>query len=295
MAYRLFAASCWQGLSKPTAPATTRAMDREVLRELLCRFRAGQVELDEVVRRLGAEPVAELGYATVDLHRRLRCGFPEVIFCQGKTREWIEGVMERLVGAGQDCLATRVPAEYAEQLKSRFPGGEYNATANTFWVCCRPQEEPVGKLLIITAGTSDLPVAEEARVTARAMGCQVQLVADVGVAGLHRLLRYNDRLAEADAIVVVAGMEGALASVVGGLAPCPVIAVPTSIGYGTNLQGVTTLMAMLSSCASNVAVVNIDGGFNGGFVGGLIARRAGQARRAGAGGASAAAGSAAAR
>jgi len=258
-------------------------MDTEQLKKLLLEYRAGRVELNEVVRRIGAEPVANLGYAHVDLHRTLRCGFPEVIFCEGKTCEWIEGVLDRLVREGHEGLATRVPAEYAERLKARFPDAEYNATARTLWVRREPRPEPLGRLLIITAGTSDLPVAEEARVTAIAIGCAVELISDVGVAGLHRLLGYMDRLAEADAIVVVAGMEGALASVVGGLVACPVVAVPTSVGYGTNLRGITTLLAMLTSCASNVAVVNIDSGFAGGFVGGLIAKRIGEARRAAAG------------
>jgi NCAIR mutase (PurE)-related protein len=202
-----------------------------------------------------------------------------VIFCIGKTVEWVEGVMNRIIAAGQDCLATRVTPEMAQVLEAKFPTAEYHPVARTIWVA-RPQRlSPLGRVLIITAGTSDLPVAEEARVTSEALGCNVQLVADVGVAGLHRLLRHTDKFSRADAIVVVAGMEGALPSVVGGLVACPVIAVPTSVGYGANLQGITTLLAMLTSCASNVAVVNIDSGFNGGYVASLIARRAGLARQ----------------
>lgn len=254
-------------------------MDNRALRSLLESFRAGAVSLDELVDRLRAEDVADLGFAHVDLQRRERCGFPEVIFCEGKTREWIEGVIRRLVDAGQACLATRVPTEHAGYLGSQFPGAEYNATARTIWLAPKDRRAPVGRLLIITAGTSDLPVAEEARVTAMALGSEVELVADVGVAGLHRLLRHRDQLGRADAIVVVAGMEGALPSVVGGLVACPVIAVPTSVGYGSNLHGITTMLAMLSSCAANVAVVNIDSGFAGGYVGALIARRVGEARQ----------------
>ncbi len=254
-------------------------MLRDELKSLLESFRGGAVPLDEVLHRLSHGSVAELGYAHVDLARSVRCGFPEVIYCQGKSAEQIEGVMRRLVDAGQDCLATRVPPEQAEYLRGRFPAAEHNPTARTLWLPRKDRPAPTGRLLIITAGTSDLPVAEEARVTATAIGCEVELIADVGVAGLHRLLRHTEKFAAVDAIVVVAGMEGALPSVVGGLVACPVVAVPTSIGYGANLQGVTTLLAMLTSCASNIAVVNIDGGFNGGYFGGLIARRAGLARR----------------
>ena len=259
-------------------------MDRDEIKSLLESFRAGERSMAEVLDRLSHGPVAELGFAHVDLARSARCGFPEVIFCQGKTAEWVEGVMHRLAEAGQDCLATRVAPELAEQIRVTFPAAEHNATARTIWLPRRDRPAAVGRLLVITAGTSDLPVAEEARVTATAIGCEVELIADVGVAGLHRLLRHTDKFADADAIVVVAGMEGALPSVVGGLVACPVIAVPTSVGYGANLQGVTTLMAMLTSCASNVAVVNIDGGFNGGYFGGLVARRAGLARQVASGG-----------
>jgi NCAIR mutase (PurE)-related protein len=253
-------------------------MDRHELTTLLESFRNGSASLDDVLNRLSHGSVAELGFAHVDLARSLRCGFPEVIFCQGKTAEWVEGVMGRLIDAGQDCLATRVSPELANHLKPKFPAAEYNSTARTIWMPRRTRPPAAGRVLIVTAGTSDLPVAEEARVTATALSSEVELVADVGVAGLHRLLRHTDKFSQADAIVVVAGMEGALPSVVGGLVACPVIAVPTSIGYGANLQGVTTLLAMLTSCASNVAVVNIDSGFNGGYVAGLIAHRAGLAR-----------------
>src|SRR5262245_1042608 len=205
-------------------------MDRHELTTLLELFRTGKITVDEVVNRLSHGPVAELGFAHVDLARSLRCGFPEVIFCQGKTAEWVEGVMRRIIDAGQDCLATRVTPELASMLKPKFPSAEYHPVARTIWLPRSTRPQAVGRVLIITAGTSDLPVAEEARVTATALGCEVELVADVGVAGLHRLLRHTEKFAQADAIVVVAGMEGALPSVVGGLVSCPVIAVPTSIG-----------------------------------------------------------------
>jgi NCAIR mutase (PurE)-related protein len=215
----------------------------------------------------------------VDLHRRVRCGFPEVIFGQGKTALQIESILRTLISHGQGGLVTRVEPAAAVHLGSAFPGGQHNPVARTFRI-----ESPeaagvkVGRVVIVTAGTSDLPVAEEARVTAEAWNCDVALVADVGVAGLHRLLHELPRFGHADAIVVVAGMEGALPSVVGGLVDCPVIAVPTSIGYGAHFHGLAALLGMLNSCASNVVVVNIDAGFNGGHVAGLIARRAGLAR-----------------
>lgn len=258
-------------------------MDRDELRRILESVRAGTAQVDDVLNRLSHGPVAELGFAQVDLARQERCGFPEVIFCQGKTAEWVEAVFERLKDAGQDCLATRVTADQAQYLRPKFSAAEFNSVARTLWLPRPGRPTSAGRLLVITAGTSDLPVAEEAKVTATALNCDVELIADVGVAGLHRLLRHTEKFLQADAIVVVAGMEGALPSVVGGLVACPVIAVPTSVGYGANLQGVTTLLAMLTSCASNVAVVNIDSGFNGGYVGALIARRAGLARQAAAG------------
>jgi NCAIR mutase (PurE)-related protein len=212
----------------------------------------------------------------VDLHRRQRCGFPEVIFCEGKTCAWVEGVVQKLVEAGQDCLATRVSAEQAAYLAERFPHAQQDPVARTFWLPAGPGQPPLGRVVVITAGTSDLPVAREAVVTAQAMGCETALLADVGVAGIHRLLRHRAQFADADAIVVAAGMDGALPSVVGGLVDCPVIAIPTSIGYGAAFGGLAPLLTMLNSCSANVTVVNIDSGFKGGYVAALIARRAGR-------------------
>jgi NCAIR mutase (PurE)-related protein len=202
-----------------------------------------------------------------------------VIFGQGKSAEQITAIMQTLLRNDQGGLVTRVSDETAFHLQRTFPDGEYNAMGRTFRVKSSGDAGPkLGKVVVITAGTSDLSVAEEARVTAEAWNCDVTLVADVGVAGIHRLLHRLKELGGADALVVVAGMEGALPSVVGGLADCPVIAVPTSVGYGASFGGLAALLGMLNSCASNVAVVNIDAGFNGGHVAGLIARRAGQAR-----------------
>jgi NCAIR mutase (PurE)-related protein len=245
------------------------------LRHLLEGIQAGRVHVDVALEQLGQPAIADLGFAQVDLDRRARCGFPEVIFCEGKTPEWVEGVARRLAEAKQDCLGTRVNAEQAAHLAKCFPHAEQDRLARTFWLPT-PGERPAarGKVLVITAGTGDLPVAQEAVVTARALGCSVELVADVGVAGIHRLLRQRERIATADAIVVAAGMDGALPSVVGGLADCPVVAVPTSIGYGAAFAGVAPLLTMLNACSANVSVVNIDAGFKAGYVAALIARRA---------------------
>jgi NCAIR mutase (PurE)-related protein len=251
-------------------------MERPDLRNLLEEVRAGRLSVDAALEHVQPPAVADLGYAHVDLHRRQRCGFPEVIFCEGKTSEWVEGVVRQLVAAGQDCLATRLSPEQADHLARLFPQAEQDRVARTFWLpAAAAGERPlVGQVFVLTAGTSDLPVAREAVVTARALGCEVALVADVGVAGIHRLLRYQAQFAGADAIVVVAGMDGALPSVVGGLVDCPVIAVPTSIGYGAALHGIAPLLTMLNACSANVVVVNIDSGFKGGYVAALIARRA---------------------
>jgi pyridinium-3,5-biscarboxylic acid mononucleotide synthase len=235
------------------------------LLELLEQVRTHQLPVDAALQRLqAAAPEADLGFAHVDLERRDRCGFPEVIFCEGKTSEWVEAVVRKLADAGQDCLATRVSAEQAAHLGEKFPLARQDRIARTLWL---PAHEPgprVGRVAIITAGTSDLPVAREALITAEALGCEATLLADVGVAGIHRLLRHREKFADAD---------GALPSVVGGLVDGPVIAVPTSIGYGAALGGLAPLLTMLNSCAANVVVVNIDSGFKGGYVAGLIAQR----------------------
>jgi hypothetical protein len=251
-------------------------MAADELRSVLEEVRAGRLSVEAALERARAAPVADLGYAAVDLHRRQRCGFPEVIFCQGKTCEWVEGVVRQLAAAGQDCLATRVSDEQAEHLARLFPQAEQDRLGRTFWLPA-PSDKPratAGRVVVLTAGTSDLPVAQEAVVTARALGAEVRLFADVGVAGIHRLLRHREQFADADAIVVAAGMDGALPSVVGGLVDCPVIAVPTSVGYGAAFGGLAPLLTMLNACSANVVVVNIDSGFKAGYVAALIARRA---------------------
>jgi NCAIR mutase (PurE)-related protein len=249
-------------------------MTTDDLRLLLEQVRTGNTNVEAALQQLGRPALADLGYAQVDLERRVRCGFPEVIFCEGKTPEWTEGVVRKLVEAKQDCLGTRVNEAQATHLATHFPHAQQDRVARTFWLPvpgARPA--PHGFVLVVTAGTSDLPVAREAVVTAEALGCKVELIADAGVAGIHRILRRQAAIAQADAIVVVAGMDGALPSVVGGLADCPVFAVPTSVGYGTAFHGVAALLTMLNACSANVAVVNIDAGFKAGFIAALIARR----------------------
>ncbi len=243
------------------------------LRELLEQVQAGKLDIEAALGQLDQAAVRNLGYAHVDLQRRERCGFPEVIFCQGKTSEWVAGVVFQLVEAGQDCLATRVNDEQATALAQLFPQGEQDRIARTFWLPTQPRKKTSGRVVVITAGTSDLPVAREAVVTAAALNADTHLLADVGVAGIHRLLRHHEEFQGADAIVVVAGMDGALPSVVGGLVSCPVIAVPTSVGYGAAFGGLAPLLTMLNACSANVVVVNIDNGFKAGYVAALIARK----------------------
>lgn len=255
-------------------------LDKSKLLELLSEVQAGQVAPSEALSRIRWSPFENLeGIANVDHHRKLRCGFPEVVFGQGKTADQILAILEVQLQHGDASLVTRVSPEVGQILSQNFPRGEYHRLARTFRI--PPTEDPgpkLGRVVVVTAGTSDLPVAHEARITAESWNCEVELLSDVGVAGIHRLLSRLHRFENADAIVAVAGMEGALPSVLGGLTDCPVIAVPTSIGYGAHLHGLSPLLTMLNSCASNVAVVNIDSGFNGGHMAGLIARRAGLAR-----------------
>jgi NCAIR mutase (PurE)-related protein len=248
-------------------------MEPTDVRELLQQVWAHELSIETAQQKLEPPAVADLGYAHVDLQRQRRCGFPEVIYCQGKSPAWIEGVVQQLATAGQDCLATRVNDEQSAHLANRFPGAAQDRVARTFWLPAKPPAPPIGQVVVITAGTSDLPVAREAMVTVEALGGGARLLADVGVAGIHRLLRHRQEFTGADAIVVVAGMDGALPSVVGGLVDCPVIAVPTSVGYGAAFGGLAPLLTMLNACAANVVVVNIDAGFKAGYVAALIARR----------------------
>ncbi len=217
------------------------------------------------------EPTVSIDGVQLDVDRQRRCGFPEVIFAEGKSTQTVVDIFARLTSSGQECLATRVSPEQADRLLANFPQAIFNADART--VRLSTPQEPTGRVPVVTAGTSDLPVAEEALETLRWMHCGCELIVDIGVAGPKRLLEQLPRLEGADALVVVAGMEGALPSVIGGWVDCPVIAVPTSVGYGASLGGLSALLGMLNSCAANVAVVNIDAGFKAGYLAGMIARR----------------------
>jgi NCAIR mutase (PurE)-related protein len=235
----------------------------EWVRELLGRVARGEATPAEAIEHLRHYPVEELGYAQVDHLRPLAQGFPEVVFCEGKTPEQVVGICESLQRAAGTFLATRADGPVREALATRFPRAVVNDRARIVHLELEPTPEPEGRgtVLVLTAGTSDLPVAEEAVAVARAMRNRVQLLADVGVAGIHRVLRRSEDLRAASVIIVVAGMDGALPSVVGGLVDVPVVAVPTSVGYGAAFGGISALLAMLNSCASGVVVVNIDNGF----------------------------------
>jgi hypothetical protein len=233
------------------------------LRELLEQVARGAMTPTVALEALGRFPVEELGYASVDHARGLTQGHQEVVLCEGKRPEQVEGICVSLAEVTGTFLVTRAGAEIRERLLARFPRAQENVVGRTVRLAPDPEPEPTGRgtVLIVTAGTSDLPVAEEAAVVAHALGNAVARLTDVGVAGIHRLLRHNDELRSALVLIVVAGMDGALASVVGGLVRVPVIAVPTSVGYGAAFGGVSALLAMLNSCASGVTVVNIDNGF----------------------------------
>jgi hypothetical protein len=249
-------------------------MNAEILNELMSRWQRGEVDWNTIEDglRTAYAPMATTFDSVVDLDRARRCGYPEVIFGTGKSPQAIVAVMEAQLAVSQNSLATRVTAEQAELVCRTFPDAHWNTVGRTLTLNRSPVDIR-GRVIVVTAGTSDRPVAEEAVETARWMGCQTELVMDVGVAGPQRLLASRDRLTSADAIVVVAGMEGALPSVVAGWVSVPVIGVPSSVGYGANFGGFAALLSMLNSCASNVAVVNIDAGFKGGYLAALIARQ----------------------
>ncbi len=250
-------------------------MEADYIRKILEDVKAGHRTVDDAIADLKYLPFEDLGFAKVDHHRQLRNGYPEVIFCQGKRLDQIQAIIERMAARGQvNILATRAGIDVYDAVKDVVPDAEYHELARIVTVR-RVHVPPLkGKIAVVSAGTADLPVAEEAAVTAEVLGNNVERVYDVGVAGLHRLLANARTLNEANVIIVVAGMEGALASVVGGLVDKPVIAVPTSVGYGANFGGLSALLCMLNSCASGVAVVNIDNGFGAGYMASTINRLA---------------------
>lgn len=246
-------------------------MDKQELTRLLESVAAGSVTPDEAALQLKLEPFHEVGgYARVDFHRGIRQGVPEVIYGEGKTKEHILGIARTMLENGQGTvLITRLSQEKADFIAKELPI-DYNELARTGLLGKMPEPSGMGKILVATGGTSDIPVAEEAAVTAEALGNEVQRLYDVGVSGIHRLLGNMEYVMSAKVIIAVAGMEGALPSVIGGLADCPVIAVPTSIGYGASLGGIAALLSMLNSCASGVSVVNIDNGFGAGYMASMI-------------------------
>jgi hypothetical protein len=251
-------------------------MDRERIEKLLAEVRDGVTTPRDAAEALARLPFsdpgfADLGFARLDTHRALRCGFPEVIFCQGKRPEDVGEIAARLLEHGPRLLATRADEAAFHAIREHAGDAEWHERARCITVI-REATPPEGLVVVLSAGTADIPVAEEAKVTAVALGAKVETVYDCGVAGIHRLLAEKERIDRANALVVVAGMEGALASVVGGLTDRPVFAVPTSIGYGASLGGIAPLLAMLNSCASGVSVVNIDNGFGAGYSAALVNR-----------------------
>jgi len=250
------------------------------LRKLLLQVRAGRLDIESALARLRHMPFEDIGFAKVDHHRAIRCGFPEVVYCAGKTTKQVVAILERRARAGGNILATRAEPAVFAAVRKKFRKARYNELARTICIRRHAAELSRGTIAIVSAGTSDMPVAEEARETAEIMDQRTQTFYDVGVAGIHRLLAHSAEIRQANVVVVVAGMEGALASVVGGLVDAPVIAVPTSIGYGASFHGLAPLLTMLNSCAAGVAVVNIDNGFGAAYLAALINRLADGSARA---------------
>lgn len=256
----------------PAPPARyNNLVDAKQLESLLLSVRNGETSVEDALAGLKDLPYQDLGYARLDMHRQLRTGFPEVVFCQGKTDDQVLAILAHLGEHHETVLATRAGADLAAKVAAQHPGAVYHAAARIIQVGPDPEiRHPERYVAIVSAGTADIPVAEEAAVTARAMGSRVERLFDVGVAGLHRLLDQRHTILGANVVVVAAGMEGALASVVGGLVERPVVAVPTSVGYGASFHGLAALLAMLNTCAAGVAVVNIDNGFGAGYYAHLV-------------------------
>lgn len=247
-------------------------MDEKPLRNLLEEIRGGELSVDQGLERLRHLPFEDLGFARIDHHRALRQGFAEVVFGRGKTAEQIEVIVERMLPRKHNILVTRTREEVFRRVRALSSKARFHPESGTVVILQDEEIRGKGTILVVSAGTADIPVAQEAVVTAQAMGNRVETLYDVGVAGIHRLLDARERLLAARVVIVAAGMEGALPSVVGGLVSAPVVAVPTSVGYGASFGGVAALLGMLNSCASNVSVVNIDNGYGAGFVASLINR-----------------------
>jgi NCAIR mutase (PurE)-related protein len=245
-------------------------MTPEKIREILNNVKNGQLSVDNAMNTMRELPFEELEFAKIDHHRELRTGSPEVIFCQGKTPEQVVQIVKAMQVKGNNILATRANDEIMNTLQQTFPEGEVKKMARIFLIKQKEITPPATRIAIVTAGTADIPVAEEAAVTAETFGNNVDRIFDVGVAGIHRLYRQLPKIREAKVIVAVAGMEGALPSVLGGLVDKPVIAVPTSVGYGANFNGLSALLTMLNSCSNGISVVNIDNGFGAGYLASMI-------------------------
>ena len=248
-------------------------MNEETLRALLESITRGEQSVDDAVSKLKNLPFEDIGFAKVDHHRHLRCGFPEVVYCEGKTVEQVAAIFSRCAATEGNVLATRASQSVFDAVSAANPQATYHEAARVITLRKTDAKPSAGTIAVVSAGTSDIPVAEEARITAEIMDQRVTAIYDVGVAGIHRLLAHRAALTEANVIVVAAGMEGALPSVVAGLVDCPVIGVPTSVGYGASFGGLAALLAMLNSCGSGVTVVNIDNGFGAGYAAALINRR----------------------
>lgn len=249
-------------------------VDREYMHEVLQRVAAGTISVDEALKSLRSLPFEDLGFAKVDHHRSVRTGFAEVVYCEGKTPAQVAEILANLAEHHRQLLGTRAAREHFEAAQARLKDLQYDESARVIWRDTEPDRHRGDGVVIVAAGTSDLPVAREAELTLDLFGCRAPIISDVGVAGVHRLLRHIRQLQSATVLIVVAGMEGALPSVVAGLVDVPVIAVPTSVGYGASFHGVTALLAMLNSCATGVGVVNIDNGYGAACLAAMINRRA---------------------
>jgi hypothetical protein len=242
------------------------------MEKLLKDYKAGKINLEVVLEKMRSLPYDDLGFAKIDTHREIRKGFPETILCQGKTNDQIVSILTTMMKHNKNILLTKATKTLYEVIKKKYPNAKYNEHAKTIVIQQYNQKRKRGKILILTAGTSDIPVAEEAVVTAELLGNNVEKIYDIGVAGIHRLFDIKEKIFSANVVIVVAGMDGALPSIVGGLTSKPVIAVPTSVGYGASFKGIAPLLTMLNTCAEGVVVVNIDNGFGAGYFASLINR-----------------------
>jgi len=240
-------------------------------REILEQVKAGKISIEEAEQYFRREPFEEMGYAKLDTHRKLRMGFPEVIYCEGKSNEHLINIFEHLYKENKEVFGTRATKEQYQMIQKRFPETEYDELSRILKIE-KKQKEHIGKIAVCSAGTADIPVAEEAAQTAEYFGSYVERIYDIGVCGIHRMLSKLDTIQSANCVIAVAGMEGALASVLGGMVDKPVIAVPTSIGYGASMHGISALLTMINSCANGIAVVNIDNGYGAGYMAAQINR-----------------------